>query len=147
MDSRDAAIRLFVYEEALAGAIPTPAQIGVQFSLTPQEAGDALRRLQDDHDALVLLPGSSYIWMAEPFSAVASDYPVLSGNRRWYGNCIWDALAIAALAGDPCRIPAVCPQSGAALDLEVRDGELVRATGVVHFAVPPRRWWESIGFT
>ena len=142
----DAEIRLFVYKAARAGRIPAPADIARRFSLTPQLASEALHRLRDA-EALVLLPGSSYIWMAEPFSAVSTDYPVEGSGARWYGNCVWDALAIAALVGGDVRSPALCPHSGVALTLEVSDDRLVEAPGVVHFAVPSRRWWESVGFT
>jgi hypothetical protein len=31
--------------------------------------------------------------------------------------------------------------------LEVRGGALAHGEGVVHFAVPARRWWDNIGFT
>lgn len=147
MSPEDAAIRLFVYESARRRRIPTPVEVAEEFSMTPRVAGEALERLQDEHDALVLLPGSPYVWMAEPFSAVPTDYPVIGAGHRWFGNCIWDAMAIASLVEEPCRIPAVCPQSGADLTVEVRDGALVEAKGIVHFAVPPSRWWESIGFT
>lgn len=149
VDTRDAEIRLHVYEQLAAGEpAPTPRTIAARFGTTPLAAAAALRRLQDDHDALVLLPGSPYLWMAEPFSAVPTDYPVAGAGRRWFGNCIWDALAVAALVDEPVvRIPAVCPATGLPLPLEVRDGELTAAPGVAHFAVPPRRWWESIGFT
>ena len=143
----DAEIRLFVYESAVASAIPSPAAVAHHFKTSPVEVGAAFRRLADA-EALVLLPDSPYIWMAEPFSAVPTDYPVeRSDGRRWHGNCIWDALAIAALAGGRCQVEATCPESGAQLPV-VTDGDvLLQSTGIVHFAVPSKRWWASIGFT
>ena len=147
MNERDARIRLFIYESALEGAVPSPAEVGRHFHVTPQEAAAAFVRLAEDHDALVLLPGSPYIWMAEPFSAVPTDYPVVSKGRRWFGNCIWDALGIAALVGERSEIHAACPASGAPLGVTAEQNRLVSAEGVVHFAVPAHRWWESIGFT
>ncbi len=146
MTAADSEIRLFVYESARDGHIPAPRDVARQFSLTPQQAADSFRRLQEA-DALVLLPDSHYIWMAEPFSAVATDYPVVRGDRSWYGNCIWDALAIAVLVDGRCSIPTSCPQSGADLTVETEGEALVTGPGVVHFAVPSNRWWESIGFT
>jgi hypothetical protein len=35
--------------------------------------------------------------MANPFSAVPTPFLVRSGDRSWYGNCIWDALGIPAM--------------------------------------------------
>ena len=147
MSPTDAAIRLFIYESARRSRVPSPAEVADEFDITPREAAEAFTRLQNDHDAVVLLPRSTYIWMAEPFSAVPTDYPVVGETGRWFGNCIWDALAIAALVEEPCRIPSVCPESGAELVIRASGGELLEAGGVVHFAVPPVRWWESIGFT
>lgn len=147
MTAADAEIRLFVYERARAGQIPAPIDIAQQFSITPREAGDAMRRLESDHDAVVLLPDSPYIWLADPFSALPTDYQVKSPAGRWYGACIWDAMGIASLVGGRCELTTACPQSGSRLPVTTNDDHLVEATGVVHFAVPPRRWWDSIGFT
>lgn len=143
----DADIRLHVYEQALAGAIPSPGQVAAHFQTTPVTIAHAFRRLAAA-DALVLLPDSPYIWMAEPFSAVPTDYPVEHADgRRWHGNCIWDAMAIAALAGGRCRIETTCPGSGARLEVTLNAPDMETGDGVVHFAVPANRWWESIGFT
>lgn len=147
MDADDARIRLFVYQSALEGWIPSPADVARRFRLAPYEAAAAFARLARDHDALVLLPGSPYIWMAEPFSAVPTDYPVTSRGRRWFGNCIWDALAITSMIDEPSEIHAVCPASGTELRIAAEPQRLVSSEGVVHFGVPARRWWESIGFT
>ncbi len=147
MTAEDAAVRLFVYEQARQGRIPAPIDIAREFSVTPRAAGETLQRLERDHDALVLLPGSPYVWLADPFSALPTDYPVTSATGRWHGACIWDAMGIAALVGASCEIPTACPQSGVGLRVTTRDHELLDAPGVVHFAVPSRRWWESIGFT
>ena len=143
----DAAVRLFVYESARSDRIPSPREIARGLSITPREAVESLRRLQEEHDALVLLPGSAYIWMAEPFSAVPTDYPVEAETGRWFGNCIWDALAVASLVGGRCRIPATCPESGTPLELSTEGETLTQTAGTVRFAVPPANWWESIGFT
>ena len=62
MEPTDADIRLAVYEAALeSGRVLTPVEVSERFGCTPLEAAEAFQRLQDDHDALVLLPGSGYI--------------------------------------------------------------------------------------
>ena len=106
-----------------------------------------MRRLHDAH-ALVLQPDGTEIRMLNPFSAVATTYRVEAGGRSWFANCAWDALGIpAALHGDG-RIDAACPDCAEPLELEVREGELVRGGELlVHFVVPARRWWDDIGFT
>ncbi len=146
--ARDSDIRLWIYQRfAGTGRAPSPVEISAQFGLTPDEAEQVLRRLQREADALVLIPGSPYIWMAEPFSAVPTSFTVRSGERQWWGNCIWDALGILSLLGLDGEVSTACPISGRPLRVVVAGGALVDAPGVVHFAVRARDWWRDIGFT
>lgn len=144
----DARVRLQVYRHFLTtGNAPTPVDLAARFDISPADAEDALRRLARDADALVLLPDSAYIWMAEPFSALPTSFVVRAGERSWFGNCIWDALAILALVGVDGRVTTACPISGQSLELEARSGQLQPTRAVAHFAVPASDWWRSIGFT
>jgi hypothetical protein len=77
--------------------------------------------------------------MAEPFSAVPTAFAVRAGDRRWWANCAWDALAIPPLVGVDAVVETACPDCGEALT--------DRGDAVAHFAVPARDWWRSIGFT
>jgi hypothetical protein len=87
MSELEADVRLWVYERAAAtGIIPGPLEVGRHFGLSPAAVDTTLRSLQDDHDALVLLPGSSLIWMAEPFSGVPTNFVVRSADDTWWGN-------------------------------------------------------------
>ena len=142
------AVRLRVYRHfAETGTAPTPVQLAEAFGLTPSQAEGVLRQLATEADALVLLPGSAYVWMAEPFSAVPTSFQVGSGARRWWGNCIWDALAILALLGVDGWMATACPDCGDELRVEVEGGRPGPTGAVAHFAVPARDWWRSIGFT
>src|SRR5207245_10350774 len=96
-------------------------------------------------DALVRIPGSSYIWMAEPFSAVPTSFLVRSGARQWWSNCIWDGLAILALLCLDGTVSSACPSSGQPLLVTAADAALVNPRGVVHFVVPARDWWRDTG--
>jgi Alkylmercury lyase len=141
-------VRLHVYRHlAESGRAPSPVEIAEAFGISPARAEDQLRALAGDADALVLLPGSAYVWMAEPFSAVPTSFAVRSGTRTWWGNCIWDALGILALLGVDGRVTTACPDCGERLRVEVAGGRLAGGDGVAHFAVPARDWWRSIGFT
>ena len=145
---RDSEIRLWIYQHFVdTGRAPGPVEIAAHFRLTPDQVEHILYRLQREADALVLIPGSPYIWMAEPFSALPTSFLVRSGTRQWWGNCIWDALAILALLGLDGSVVTACPHSGQPLLLTVTKGALVEAAGVVHFAVSARDWWRDIGFT
>ena len=145
----DAWIRLHVYERLAAGEpAPTPLTLAAAFHRSPAEVEQVLHRLQRDHDALVLLPGSPYVWMAEPFSAVPTSFEVAADDgRRWWGNCIWDALAILALVGADGTVRCACPDCGDPLEVRVEEGRPREPVGVAHFAIPAGEWWRSIGFT
>jgi len=144
----DAAIRLWIYRHfAHTGRAPSPVEIAAEFAMTPDGAEQALYRLQREADALALLPGSPYIWMAEPFSAVPTSFLVRSSEMQWWGNCIWDALAILGLLRVDGEVSTACPNSGEPLRITVAGGTPISAPGVVHFAVPACDWWRDIGHT
>jgi hypothetical protein len=117
---RDSEIRSWIYRHFVdTGRAPSPVEIAAHFQLTPADVEHRLRRLQEEANALVLLPGSSYIWMAEPFSAVPTSFHVRSGGRQGWGNCIWGA-ALEALWYDDRLSPAwrrrTIPERQAILD-------------------------------
>jgi hypothetical protein len=144
----DNAVRVALFEHfAATGAAPRHDEIGARTSLDRDEVKAAYRRLADAH-VIVLAPGTDEIWMAAPYSAIATPFRVHAGGRAYWGNCIWDALGIVALRGGTGRVDFDCPDCGDPLAVDVREGE---PTGpgdlLVHFAVPAAHWWDDIGFT
>jgi hypothetical protein len=98
------------------------------------------------HDAhMLVLQPSGELLMASPFSAVPTPFVTEAGARRWFGNCIWDALGILATLPSDGRVVTSCAGCGDAMVLEVREG-VVSGGGIVHFALPARRWWDDIVF-
>ena len=97
---------------------------------------EAFRRLADGR-ILVLQRGTGEILMANPFSAVPTPFLVRSGDRSWYGNCIWDAAGIPAMLGQDAAIEASCGCCGTAMHLKVVNGSFEDAPGVAH--LPSRR--------
>lgn len=148
MDELDLRIRNHLYASFVRhGTAASVSDAAEALQLPATVVADAYRRLHDAH-ALVLQPGVTEIRMLNPFSAVETAYRVEAGGRSWFANCAWDALGIpGALHGDG-RIEAACPDCGETIELEVRDGELVRGRELlVHFVVPAPRWWDDIVFT
>ena len=146
IDPFDREIRLAVYRLFVdLGRAPVPGEIAKAVSADPPRVEDALRRLHDAH-VLVLAPGTPYVWMANPLSALPTPYRATVDGKRLWGNCIWDALGIVAMLGGDGRVDALCPDCAEELTLEVRDGELVDSSHVVHYAVPAAHWWDDIGF-
>lgn len=108
-----------------------------------EAAYDAL----DERHTIVLRPGSHTIWMAMPFSNMQTAFTVISGGRAYYASCAWDAFGIPAMLGADARIFTTCADCGGALERKVANGAITETRGLVHFALPARRWWDDVGFT
>ncbi|HVE73120.1 MAG TPA: organomercurial lyase [Thermoanaerobaculia bacterium] len=132
----DAAIRAQIYESFLRTGI-APASI---------ELGDdeALRRLAAGR--VIVLDDAGEILMAPPFSAVPTPFLVYAGKVRAFGNCIWDAMGIAAMMKTDAVIAASCGDCGASMHVDLLGGA-VDGAGLIHFAVPARMWWQNVVFT
>jgi hypothetical protein len=96
---------------------------------------------------LVLQPESREVLMAPPFSAVPTPFAVSAADRVYFGNCIWDALGIPAMLSCDARVETSCGCCGEAMSVSVEDQSLQTSEGLVHFAIPARRWWEDIVFS
>lgn len=138
-------VRLAVYEGFVERArAPTLNEIAEALEAPPESVQAAMRRLAKGRK--LVLDSSEAIRMAMPFSAVATPFQVRADERKWWANCAWDALGIPALLGRDVEIDAECGDCGEPLELAVASGA-VTGEGLVHFIVPPSRWWEDIRFT
>ena len=141
-------VRLHIYRRFVEDARPpsvteTSASLGV----SRDDVAASYRRLADGH-VIVLEPGSLDVWMANPLSARSTPFQVRTeGGREYYAPCVWDAPGVLAVLEADGTVDTECPDCATPLRLEVRDGDLVPAEAVAHFAVPARRWWDDIGFT
>lgn len=143
----DRDVRLHVFREAAAtGEVPQPPEIARALGRAEADVRAAVQRLAAGR-VLIAAPNSDNIWAANPFCAVPSGYRIEAGGRRYWGICAWDALGVAAALRSDAVVSAPCGDCGAPMTLEVQGERLVRGDGVVHFAVPARRWWDNIGFT
>jgi hypothetical protein len=148
VDELDLRIRNHLYSSFVRdGNARAPAEAARELDVGVEETRAAYRRLHEAH-ALVLEPDAETIRMLNPFSVVETPHRVEAGGRSWRANCAWDALGIPAALHVDGRVESACPDCGERLELEVRDGELVRgAELLVHFVVPARHWWDDIVFT
>ena len=106
----------------------------------------AFRRLHDRH-MIFVEPASGEIRMANPFSAIATDYRVTSGHRTWWANCAWDTLGIAAALGIDVEIETRHPMDAQRLALRVVNGALNSSEHLVYFPLPCRRWYDDLVYT
>ena len=150
-------VRFLVYRHFLDTARgPDLTTLAAATGAAAADVAAALQRLADRH-ALVLRPNSTDIWMAHPFSGIETAYGVAAQGRTYYANCAWDAAGVLSIVGDGrCNaVPGTCQPSArhvhgtddaGAIGFSVVDRRLV-GEGVVHFAVPPRHFWDDIAFT
>ncbi len=143
----DRQIRNYVYDMAMnGGVLPSLAQTSTALAAPFTDVRAAFQRLAEGR-VFVLQPENSELLMANPFSAVPTAFLVELETFTCFGNCIWDALGISAMLAQDARIKTACADCGSALELSIVDGEVKGASGIIHFALPARRWWEDIVFT
>jgi hypothetical protein len=143
MTSFDRQVRAQIYRLFAGGASTVDALvIADSRGWDTPEVESSLGRLADEH-VIALVKASPQVWMAHPFSGVETSYQAVIGDRSWYANCAWDALAVLALLGD-----GEVRATGVADDLVwgVEDGR-VTPPGIIHLLVPAKNFWDDIGFT
>ena len=140
----DRRVRLAIYERLLnSGAMPSSRDLAVELVLSVAGVEEAFERVT----SIVPEPSDpSRIRMAKPFSAVPTPFEVESGGRRWWGNCIWDALGIAAIVAADATVHCTCGDCDEPMTVEIRRGE-VSGAGIVHFGTPAMHWWDDIVYT
>jgi hypothetical protein len=131
---------------AMTGRVPQAPELSKALGRPESQVRAALRQLAAAR-IVTLAPNDGEIWAANPFCATPSGFRVSALGLVYWGICIGDALGIAAALDAAADITASCGDCGAPMRLQVRHGALSYAQGVVHFAVPARRWWDNIGFT
>jgi alkylmercury lyase-like protein len=142
----DAPLRLYIYRHFIEqGRAPLVATMAIALGASTRAVRAGLRRLGQTHAFVVQDNGE--LWRAAPFSAVPTAFPVQIGRRRWWANCIWDALGIPAMLRRDGRIEASCGCCNHAMSLNVTDGKLLAPPGIIHIAVPARHWYDDVVFT
>jgi len=142
----DWSVRALIYETfATTGQAPPLAQLAAEAGGTEHQIEASLERLFAAHEVATLPDGR--IWMANPFSAMPTKYPVETPEMSCWANCAWDALGVMAMLETDGWIRTTCAESGTPLDFGVVDGALAGDDGVIHLVTPLRDAWADIGFT
>ena len=139
-------LRIHVYDVTLSsGRLPLIREIAVALGVSESAAAEALVDLATRR-ILVLQPNGE-ILMVPPFSAVPTPFVVTTDTFSAFVNCAWDALGAAVMLQRRTSIAASCADCGQTFTLE-SDGHSVNGDSpLLHFPLPPRRWWESVVFT
>ena len=142
----DNSLRLYTYRQVIvSGKAPTVAEAAAGMGSSEAAVRAGYARLSESH--AFMLTENGELWRVAPFSAVPTAFPVESGGHTYYGNCIWDALGIPAMLGQDAAIPASCGCCNLEMKLLVKAGSLLAHEGLIHVAVPARRWYEDVVFT
>jgi hypothetical protein len=97
--------------------------------------------------ALMLMPGTPVIRMANPFSGVPTGFRVTVGEKRYYANCAWDSFGIPAALHSDARIDAFCSNTQEPIQIKLTKGEIAGDAAVVYIRVPFAHWYDDLVFT
>lgn len=143
----DNTVRLALYREFVRiGSAPTAEHLAAHLQCSADEIRSALERLAAGK-AIVLQPESREILMANPLCCVPTPFHVRTQNRSFFASCVWDGLGIMAMLQGDSVLHTSCACCGEEMAIGLNDGHIVPTPGVIHFAVPAKRWWENIVFT
>lgn len=147
LDDFDWSVRTRIYRSfAASGGAPALAEIAAAEGTTENKVRASLGRLYEAHE-VAPTPDGDAVWMANPFSAVPTDYVVETPEMTCYANCAWDALGVPAILETDGWTRCICAESGDTLEFGIRDGRLEGDGGVIHLVTPLRDAWIDIGFT
>lgn len=117
----DSTVLLHIHDETVrTSETPSVAALASEFGAAVTDIRAPLRRMHKAHTP-VLRPGGEVL-MANPFSAVPTPFVSEVGDRRWFGNCIWDAFGILATLHVIGRVLTPCGCRGDALSSAVKVG-------------------------
>jgi hypothetical protein len=143
----DLAIRTFVYQHFVQEARPpSVAETATQFNLPDAEINHSYQLLHDNH-FFFLEPGTTFIRMANPFSAIPTKFKVQIGSMTYWANCAWDMLGIPAALHKDAVVEAKYEDVGETAVLTVKSGQVQHDGGVIHFPLPVRQWYDDLIFT
>ena len=143
----DSEVRVWIYREFVRdGRAPMAAALAETLDLPVDEIRAVFERLAAGR-AIALQPESREILFAAPLSAVPTAYLVHALGKSFFAPCVWDALALIGMLNVDGQIETSCACCGEGMRVEVRDRVIASGEGLVHFAIPAKRWWDNIVFT
>jgi hypothetical protein len=142
----DTKVRLLLYREFVKNSrAPSSSRIAELVEMPVEEVRAAMERLAAGR-VIALQPESREIMIAAPLSNVPTPY-LVRAEHPFFGACIWDALGIMAMLKTNATLDTSCPCCSEAMAIEVLGGALSPTSGIIHFGVPAKKWWENIVFT
>ena len=132
-DRLDQQVRHFVYTYFVEQTRPpTTGETAGHLNIDPDDAAAAYRRLDRKH-AFFLEPGTLDIRMANPLSAVPTDYRVFVDERPQWANCAWDAFGVAAMLHADVRVDALYAESREPVTFRIENEQIHDLAGIIHY--------------
>jgi Alkylmercury lyase len=146
MTNEDALAHL--HYELIQGVIrnnhcPSIAELAKELGVNEHEAQSLYNELASIH-GVVLHPHACEPWVLHPFSLTPTINWIKGTTGSWWAPCVWCAFGVTFLTGGNARIHTRYGAEAEPVVIEVRDGRLVDADLVVHFAIPPARAWDNV---
>lgn len=139
--------RHFVYSFWVEnGRPPTVQEAATGLGIEVERARAWYEELNARH-ALMLMPGTHVIRMANPFSGVPTGFRVWVGDKKYYANCAWDSFGIAAALHADAEIEAFSAQTQEPLHLMIRDGKVHGDAAVFYIRLQFANWYDDLIFT
>lgn len=105
-----------------------------------------LYELQADH-GVVLHPNEPKIWVIHPFSLAPTNFLVRSEKGKWWGNCAWCSLGVAALLNEDVTITTSYGAYGDKVEIHIKDGNILEQDLYIHFPIPMKNAWDNVIYT
>jgi hypothetical protein len=127
-------------------SIPDNVQLAARLHCSTQDLERCFEMLAEQH-GVVLHPNSHHVWVIHPFSLAPTPFLVRAGERRWWGNCAWCSLGIAALLDEPCAVTSSLGAEEERIVISVGEGRVTPDDLLVHFPIPMARAWDNVVYT
>ncbi|KAA8651305.1 uncharacterized protein ATNIH1004_000186 [Aspergillus tanneri] len=138
---------------------PTVDELAAESGLNASDIHQILDQLEELHHIVKYKHESrspTPIAMAHPFSHLPTPFVVSQGSRKWWANCMWCAMGLAAMLSPlETTITVRSGSIGTELQFTIRDDQ-VACTGDgdkidvknchAHFSIPPVKWWKDVRF-
>jgi hypothetical protein len=139
--------RAFIYKQfAEESRPPSVDELTRRFDVSEEFAEATFQELHDRH-ALFLDPVSAKVRMANPFSAIATEFEVRVAGRSYWANCAWDALGIPAALHADAEVEALYTDTNERLTLTVAREQVADSAARVHFLLPFKHWYDDLILT
>lgn len=146
-DKENSELHFFIIQEILKkGFAPDLRELSNLLNRSEDDTKSALYRLQDDH-GVVLHPNEPKIWVMHPFALTPTNFLVRSEKGKWWGNCGWCSLGIAALLKENVTITTNVGAEDKQIIIEIIDGEVIQKDLMIHFPVPMKDAWKNVIYT